>query len=110
MSHRLCLQSLELLQHLPSVGGADRVLGEIGEYEAELVYGQAVGAGNQCVLKPAELPGQERCRFTGRQTAARLQQIEDSADSQLPNGPGILRPGSTRTLFTSSDQASKTTG
>ena len=49
--------------------------------------------GNHCLLKPAELPGQERCRFTGRQTAARLQQIEDSADWQLPNGPGILRPG-----------------
>ena len=49
--------------------------------------------GNHGLLKTAELPGQERRRFTGRQAAARLQQIEDSADWQLPNGPGILRPG-----------------
>ena len=43
------LQALELLQDLLAVDGGDGVFGEVGEYEAKFVLGQAIGAGHQSV-------------------------------------------------------------
>ena len=50
-------------------------------------------AGDYGLLKAAELPRQERCRFAGCHIAAGFEQVQYATRGQFPNRSGVLRPG-----------------